>query len=143
MPPTSRLAPARRGHRRRWTTTRATTCSRSCGIADVIQHVDQDLYGGYVVATQPGDGLEAADLEQLPEVGATTGLRNFLYAVEWWIFGLFAAFIWWRWVREVTEPVAATETAAETAAGRPGTVGVVSQKPPSTPSSAARCWPTG
>lgn len=79
-------------------------------LADVIQHVDQDLYGGYVVASQPGDGLAAADLEQLPEVSATTGLKNFLYAVEWWIFGLFAAFIWWRWVREVTEPLTPDET---------------------------------
>jgi surfeit locus 1 family protein len=81
-------------------------------LADVIQHVDQDLYGGYVVARQPGDGLEAATLEQLPEVGATTGLKNLLYAVEWWIFGLFAAFIWWRWVREVTEPVGRVEAGA-------------------------------
>lgn len=81
-------------------------------LADVIQHVDQDLYGGYVVATEPGEGLEAADLEQLPEVSATSGLKNFLYAVEWWVFGLFAAFIWWRWVREVTEPVSLGEAAA-------------------------------
>lgn len=73
-------------------------------IADVIQHVDQDLYGAYAVAEQPEDGLEAATREQLPEVSATTGLKNFLYAVEWWIFGLFAAFVWWRWVREVTGP---------------------------------------
>ncbi|GAA4372541.1 SURF1 family protein [Nocardioides caricicola] len=82
-------------------------------LADVIQHVDQDLYGGYVVATEPGDGLEAATLEQLPEVGATTGLKNFLYAVEWWIFGLFAAFMWWRWVREVTEPAPSVEAGDE------------------------------
>lgn len=83
-------------------------------LADVIQHVDQDLYGGYVVATEPGAGLEAASLEQLPEVAATTGLKNLLYAVEWWIFGLFAAFIWWRWVRDVTEPATGAEAAAET-----------------------------
>ncbi len=84
-------------------------------LADVIQHVDQDLYGAYVVSSAPGPGLAAADLEQLPEVSATTGLKNFLYAVEWWIFGLFAAYIWWRWVREVTEPA----TPAEVAAGAP------------------------
>lgn len=88
-------------------------------LADVIQHVDQDLYGGYVVATEPGDGLEAATLEQLPEVGATTGLKNFLYAVEWWIFGLFAAFLWWRWVREVTEPASPVETGDEASQDHP------------------------
>ncbi len=88
-------------------------------LADVIQHVDQDLYGGYVVATDPGDGLEAASLEQLPEVSATTSLKNFLYALEWWIFGLFAAFIWWRWVREVTEPAAPAVAGDEAAQDDP------------------------
>lgn len=87
--------------------------------ADLIQHVDQDLYGAYVVARGASDGLAAADLEQLPEVGATTGLKNFLYAVEWWVFGLFAAFVWWRWVREVTEPAAPLPAAAGAAEDDP------------------------
>ena len=69
-------------------------------IADVIQHVDQDLYGAYGVAQEPETGLEAATVEQLPEVGALTSIRNLLYAIEWWFFGLFAAFIWWRWLTE-------------------------------------------
>ncbi|MFC6287004.1 SURF1 family protein [Nocardioides sp. GCM10027113] len=84
--------------------------------ADLVQRVDQDLYGAYAVvadeaapgawpvgadAVNPGtEGLEAASLEQLPEVGRFTALRNLLYAVEWWLFGLFAAFIWWRWVQD-------------------------------------------
>ena len=33
-------------------------------------------------------------------MGRFTALRNLLYAVEWWVFGAFAAFIWWRWVRD-------------------------------------------
>jgi surfeit locus 1 family protein len=77
--------------------------------ADLIQHVDQDLYGAYGVldpgatATNPGtEGLEPADLEQLPPVGRFTAIRNLLYALEWWVFGAFAAFIWWRYVRDVT-----------------------------------------
>jgi len=77
--------------------------------ADLIQHVDQDLYGAYAVldtdatATNPGTaGLEPADLEQLPEAGRFTAVRNLLYALEWWVFGGFAAFIWWRYVRDVT-----------------------------------------
>ena len=71
----------------RSTTTPATTCSRSLRIADVIQHVDQDLYGAYGVAEEPGPGLEQASPEQLPDVGALTSIRNLLYAVEWWFFG--------------------------------------------------------
>jgi len=77
--------------------------------ADLIQHVDQDLYGAYAVVdpdaegTNTGtNGLEEATLEQLPEIGRFTALRNLLYALEWWVFGGFAAFIWWRYVRDVT-----------------------------------------
>jgi cytochrome oxidase assembly protein ShyY1 len=84
--------------------------------ADLVQRVDQDLYGAYAVvadevapgawpvgprALNPGtEGLEPASLEQLPEVGRTTAVRNLLYAAEWWVFGLFAAFIWWRHVQD-------------------------------------------
>jgi cytochrome oxidase assembly protein ShyY1 len=69
-------------------------------IADAVQRVDADLYGAYLVAQEPGPGLEAASLESLPEVGRFTALRNLLYAAEWWFFGAFAAFIWWRWLRD-------------------------------------------
>lgn len=86
-------------------------------IADVIQHVDQDLYGAYAVVADrvaPGDwpsgasavndgtsGLAAASLAQLPSAGTFTALRNLLYAIEWWIFGGFALFIWARYLRDV------------------------------------------
>lgn len=88
-------------------------------LADYLQHVSQDLYGGYaVVADEVADGdwphgdtavndgtegLAQAHLDQLPEVGRTTALRNLLYAIEWWVFGLFAGFIWWRWTRDEVE----------------------------------------
>ena len=85
-------------------------------IADLVQHVDQDLYGAYAVvadevapgawpvgedAVNPGTvGLEQATLEQLPDAGRFTAVRNLLYAIEWWVFGFFAAFIWWRYVQD-------------------------------------------
>ena len=69
-------------------------------IADAIQRVDNDLYSAYVVDTAPRDGLRQATLDSLPEVGRFTALRNLLYALEWWVFGGFAAFIWWRWVHD-------------------------------------------
>lgn len=69
-------------------------------VADVIQRVDQDLYGAYAVATAPAPGLEPASLEQLPPASRFTALRNLLYGLEWWVFGGFAAFVWWRWVRD-------------------------------------------
>ena len=80
-------------------------------IADAIQHMEQDLYGAYVIAdvvstgsTTRGDGstrgLEAVTPASLPKAPAYTGLRNLLYAIEWWVFGGFAAFLWWRWCRD-------------------------------------------
>jgi cytochrome oxidase assembly protein ShyY1 len=88
--------------------------------ADVIQELSTtallprasyDLYGGYVVATDrdlpsgaPAStgmaGLAAVTPAHLPGPGASSGLRNLLYAFQWWVFGAFAAFIWWRWVQE-------------------------------------------
>lgn len=83
--------------------------------ADVIQHVDQDLYGAYAVATDAdagtgtaSSGLAPATLEQLPDAGRFTALRNLLYAIEWWFFAAFAAFVWWRWTQDVRR-VADTE----------------------------------
>jgi cytochrome oxidase assembly protein ShyY1 len=86
-------------------------------IADAIQRVDQDLYGAYVIArdlsTQDGGtdtggsknggveaGLEPVTPDSLPEPSGTTALRNLLYALEWWVFAAFAAFVWWRWARD-------------------------------------------
>jgi cytochrome oxidase assembly protein ShyY1 len=75
-------------------------------VADLAQHFDEDLYGAYVVARQPGqlpDGLVQADLQQLPDASRFTAIRNLLYAIEWWFFGAFALFVWWRWVRDTTD----------------------------------------
>ncbi|MEQ6899914.1 SURF1 family protein [Nocardioides sp. YIM 152588] len=76
----------------------------SLRIADLVQRVDQDLYGAYVVAEEPEPGLGAATLDQLPEVGRFTALRNLLYALEWWVFAAFAGYIWFRYVRDTTRP---------------------------------------
>ena len=74
-------------------------------IADAIQHVDQDLYGGYVIARQrpPAShrGLEPRSPRRRCRRRTTfTALRNLLYAIEWWVFGGFAVFLWWRWCRD-------------------------------------------
>jgi surfeit locus 1 family protein len=82
-------------------------------IADAIQRVDQDLYGAYVIAqdvsTSPGGmaGLEPVTPDSLPQPETFTAIRNLLYALEWWVFGGFALFLWWRWcsdeVRQASE----------------------------------------
>ncbi len=88
-------------------------------IADLVQRVDQDMYGAYaVVADRDGsndgtDGLEQATLEQLPDVGRFTAVRNLLYAIEWWFFGAFALFIWVRWMRDEVAAGAVADAAGE------------------------------
>jgi surfeit locus 1 family protein len=73
-------------------------------IADIVQYVDQDLYGAYAIARDGVDGLPAADLAALPDAGRFTAIRNLFYAIEWWFFGAFAVLIWWRWVGEQLAP---------------------------------------
>jgi surfeit locus 1 family protein len=80
-------------------------------VTDLLPRAPYDLYGGYAVATDRSlptggtvstgmTGLSPVSSEHLPGAGATSGLRNFLYAFQWWVFGAFAAFVWWRWLQE-------------------------------------------
>ena len=79
-------------------------------ITDLLPRAPYDLYGGYVVATDrdvPGGtsatgmaGLAAVTPAHLPGPDAATALRNLLYAFQWWVFGAFAIFMWWRWLEE-------------------------------------------
>ena len=72
-------------------------------IADVLQHVDQDLYGAYVISDAATEGLAQVTPGSLPEPQTFTALRNLLYALEWWVFGAFAGFVWWRWCADATK----------------------------------------
>ena len=72
-------------------------------IADLLQRVDQDLYGGYVIMETPAalrGGLIAVTPDSLPKAPTFTALRNLLYGLEWWCFAGFALFLWWRWCRD-------------------------------------------
>lgn len=83
-------------------------------LADVVRLVDADIYPGYLVLDIDGetgaaadnaaaDGLRAVTPDQVPEVAPNTSLRNLLYAIEWWVFAAFAAFVWWRFARDEVE----------------------------------------
>lgn len=72
-------------------------------ITDALAKVDRDLYSGYVIsaATPPaGSGLEGLTPAALPRPPAFTAVRNLLYAIEWWVFGGFAVYVWARWCRD-------------------------------------------
>jgi cytochrome oxidase assembly protein ShyY1 len=61
------------------------------------------LRNGYVVATgqSPAPAVAAKPVSMPPptEPGGFTW-RNLAYAAQWWIFGLFAVFMWWHFVRD-------------------------------------------
>ena len=40
------------------------------------------------------------------QICEATGLRNLAYALQWWVFGAFALYMWWRMS---TESVAAAK----------------------------------
>lgn len=93
-------------------------------IASIVEHVDADLYSGYVVAqdaagadqrTSAFEGLSQVTPESVPEVSSVTSLRNLLYAFQWWIFGLFALYIWSRWCLDTLEQLRETRQVASEA----------------------------
>lgn len=84
-------------------------------IASLTQRVEADLYSGFVVArdaTSGTDGLAGVSPDNIPRVSAVTSLRNLLYAVQWWVFGGFSAYVWLRWCRDTVEQLQ-QEAAAE------------------------------
>lgn len=94
-------------------------------LASLVEFIDTDLFSAYVVArevvstgsssaAEPSTaGLEPVTPAAIPEVSGFTALRNFLYAIEWWVFGAFAFFIWFRWCRDSLEIAVAGEPEPE------------------------------
>lgn len=77
----------------------------SVRIPALTNELPYDLYSGFAISTSSSaaGGLALAETPPV-EVPWTTGLRNLAYALQWWVFGAFAAFMWWRMT---TESVAA------------------------------------
>jgi len=74
----------------------------SVRIPTLINETPYDLYSGFAIST---DTATAAGLDLVPppqpgDVSWTVGLRNLAYALQWWVFGLFAVFMWWRMCTE-------------------------------------------
>jgi surfeit locus 1 family protein len=64
------------------------------------------LYNAFVFATaeQPEvTSLASPDVHRVPPpplVGGGISWRNAAYALQWWVFALFAAYMWWKMVRD-------------------------------------------
>jgi cytochrome oxidase assembly protein ShyY1 len=76
-------------------------------IPALTNELPYDLYSGFAISTTAdvAGGLVLAD-PPTQDVPWTTGLRNLAYALQWWVFGAFALFMWWRMA---TESVAAAK----------------------------------
>jgi surfeit locus 1 family protein len=66
-------------------------------IPQLTNILHRDLFSGYALTSATGitAGLRPVAPPD-PEVSWTVGLRNLAYALQWWVFGLFAGFMWWR-----------------------------------------------
>ncbi len=73
----------------------------SVDLARLVNLWPGDLYNAFVFATSESPEASAG-LQRVPPPPIPTGLtwRNAAYALQWWVFGLFAAYMWWRMVRD-------------------------------------------
>lgn len=78
--------------------------------ARLVSQVDADLYSGFVVLTEqdPPDTDSGLEVVSPPgvEPSFTAGLRNLMYALQWWVFAVFAGFMWWRIGRDLARDTA-------------------------------------
>jgi len=82
----------------------------SLSLAAVAQVIQTPLYSGYVVAKSATSGLDAVQRVGPTETSTSgadfgTGLRNFLYGLQWWLFAGLAVYLWWRWCRDQRQTV--------------------------------------
>jgi len=65
-------------------------------IPALVNELDTDLYSGFLVRTGPPEpGLQEVP-PPLGDPSWSAGLRNLAYGLQWWMFGGFAVFLWWR-----------------------------------------------
>lgn len=79
----------------------------SVSTAALVNDWGGPIYSGYVVLTTSdpaqvatADGGPAALPRPVIEGGTDVNLQNFFYALQWWVFGLFAVALWVRLVRD-------------------------------------------
>ena len=83
----------------------------SVRVPALLNELGRPLYSGFAISETPAasGGLPLVDAP-VPDVSWTVGLKNLAYALQWWVFGLFAVFMWWRMC---TDQVAEARAAAE------------------------------
>lgn len=77
----------------------------SLSLAAVVQKMTIPLYAAYVVTKTATNGVQNLTVLGPTETGQTevswgTGLRNFLYGVQWLFFVVLSIYLWWKWCRD-------------------------------------------
>ncbi|MGH8868562.1 MAG: SURF1 family protein [Actinomycetes bacterium] len=76
----------------------------AAGPTEIAQDLPYRMRDGFVIATaeQPPPARVPAAVAARPWPSKADGfpLQNSAYAVQWWLFALFTAFMWWRIMRE-------------------------------------------
>jgi cytochrome oxidase assembly protein ShyY1 len=68
--------------------------------AELLNQWGGPVYAGYLAVTEVEDG---GPLRAVPVQGSEDGgfrLLNFSYALQWWVFAVFAVLLWWRMLRD-------------------------------------------
>lgn len=83
----------------------------SLSIPQLANVLPGDLFSGFALTDAAGvnGGLRPVEPPD-PHVSWLVGLRNLAYALQWWVFGLFAVFMWWRMATEAIEVETGVET---------------------------------
>jgi surfeit locus 1 family protein len=88
----------------------------SLDLARLVNVWPGELYNAFVFATAESPDASPG-LQRVPPPPIPTGLtwRNAAYALQWWVFGLFAVYMWWRMVRDDyrRDQAAAIQTASD------------------------------
>jgi len=77
-------------------------------IPAIVNQLDGDVYSGFLLRTGPPDPGLRPVTPPPTDPRWSAGLRNLAYALQWWLFGGFAVFLWWRICadhRSVASPV--------------------------------------
>lgn len=92
----------------------------SVDIAQLVNAWDGDIYNGFVFAISEDGSQRAEGLERIPPPLPDTSLqfRNVMYAFQWWLFSLFALWMWIKMVRQAAR--ADQDEAAESAVSMEG-----------------------
>ena len=88
-------------------------------LAQLVNEWPGDLYNVVLLAASEsggsggsGGGDPALTRVPPPDLDTPLNLRNLAYAVQWWIFGLFAVWMWWKMFRAEQQPASSEPVAS-------------------------------